>query len=151
MQIISIFTCINEQWSMSIALTETSILLWIILSHTCSCTCFWNTVICVLRSLWATLGIQWVILLERHCIILGRAWAGRKLRLGSPHVVDHTCWHEAIHPAGLHGHGVSFTIKPWASRGYVWMVMPCAYLEQTSPPYILLSLTRSLPCHVIIP
>ena len=68
MQIISIFACINEQWSMSIVLTETSILLWIILSHTCSCTCFFEyLVIYALRSLWATLGVQWVILLERCC------------------------------------------------------------------------------------
>ena len=90
---------------------------------------------------------------RKCCIILGRAWAGSKLRSGCPHVVDHTCWHVAICPAGLlwlHWHGVSFTVKPWATRGYVWAVMPGTYLEQTSPPYLLLSVTCSVPCHTII-
>ena len=79
------------------------------------------------------------LLLERCWIILGRAWASSKLHLKYPH------WHAAICPGGLlwlHRHGLSFTVKPWAPA-----VMPSTYLK---PAYILLPVTRSLPCHAII-
>ena len=51
---------------------------------------------------------------ERCWIILGRAWVSSELHLECP------LWHAAICPARLlwlHGHWLSFTVKPWASRG----------------------------------
>ena len=133
---------------MSIVLTETSMLCGSFY-HTLVCApVFWNTVIYVLRNLWATLGIQWVILLERYCIIMGWTWAGSNSHLGCPHVVDHTCWHEAIRPAGLHGHGLSFTVKPWASRGILAMYERSCHVLTWSKPhhrtFCSLSLTACL-------
>ena len=49
-------------------------------------------------------------LLERCWIILGWAWASSRLHLESPRRHD-----AAIHP-WLNWHGLSFTVKPWASR-----------------------------------
>ena len=74
--------------------------------------------------------------LVRCWIILGWAWASSKLHLECPHR------HAAIRPARLlwlQGHGLSFTVKPWASRGihatYAWVVMLGTYLK---PAYTLL-------------
>ena len=71
--------------------------------------------------------------LERCCIILGRAWVSSKMHLKCPH--RHV---RAICPAGLlygyTGHGLSFTVKPWASKGipamYEWS---CQALTWSKP------------------
>ena len=122
---------------MSVVLTETSILLWIILSHTCLCTCFLEYGNLCTQELMSHFGIQWVILLQRCCIILGWTWVGSKLLLGCPHVVDHTCWHVAICPAGLlwlHGHGLSLVVKPWARKGIPAMYeRSCQVLTWSKP------------------
>ena len=47
-----------------------------------------------------------------------------------------------------HGHGLSFTVKPWGS----WESVLCmsGHAWPLKPVHILLSVTRSLPCHVIV-
>ena len=55
--------------------------------------------------------------LERCCIILGRAWGSSKLHLKCPH--RHAALHEIfVQPDyyGYTGYGVSFIVKPWASK-----------------------------------
>ena len=54
---------------------------------------------------------SWI--LERCWIILEQAWASNKLHLECPQA----CSYRPARLLWLQGHGLSFTVKPWASRG----------------------------------
>ena len=61
------------------------------------------------------------------------AWTSSKLHLECPHR------HATIHPARplwLHGHVLSFTVKPWASRDspamHEWSYQACTWSQRTS-------------------
>ena len=81
-------------------------------------------------------------------IILGRAWASSKLHLECPHR------HAAIRPVRLlclQEHGLSFTVKPWASKGIHAMYERSCQVRiwsQRAPCWP--TVTCSLPCHAIV-
>ena len=84
-------------------------------------------------------------LLEGCSIIPGRAWASSKMHLKCPH---RHAWD--IRPTELlwfHHHGLSFIVKPWASKGIPAMYeQSCQALIWSKPRHRKFSVTCSLPC-----
>ena len=63
------------------------------------------------------LGHPQLPILEGCWIILGWAWASSRMHLGCPCTDMSAAIISSSRTTWLHWHGLSFTVKPWASRG----------------------------------